>query len=144
MADNYRVTAARTGTSSATLHNSKEFFNACYIGGYVIECGQKLLLESVTNSGTWNYHELDDLQRDYKNRLYALKRSKYTKASQLAKLNLLVEIDKVFSTVFTTWHPKYRYDDSHGCDELTSQKYQQEITGAQKIIARLHTNGFIK
>jgi len=144
MADNYRVTAKRTGTSSTVLHDNKEFFNACYIGGYVVECCQKLLLESVTNAGTWNYHELDDLQRDYRTKLHVLKRSKHAKASQLAKLNLLIEIDKVFKTIFDTWHPKYRYDDAHGWDETTSQKYQQEIAGAQKIIARLHVNGFIK
>jgi hypothetical protein len=144
MADNYRVTAKRTGASSAVLHNSKEFFNACYLGGYVIECCQKLLLESVTNAGTWNYHELDDLHRDYKAKVYALKKSRHPKASQLIKAHAIVDIDKLFKTIFETWHPKYRYDDAHGWDETTSQKYQQEIIGALKIIARLQINGFIK
>lgn len=144
MADNYRVTATRTGASSVTLHNNKEFFNACYLGGYVVECCQKLLLESVTHAGKWNYHDLDTLQSDYKSKLYALKKSNNSKIAQLAKLNLLVEIDKSFKTIFETWHPMHRYDDAYNWDEATSKKYQQEIAGALKVIARLKVYGFIK
>lgn len=45
--DNFYKTANRCFNSSKILHSNVEYFNACYLGGYVLECYGKLIFQKI-------------------------------------------------------------------------------------------------
>jgi|GEM_PF-1392068 hypothetical protein len=51
--------------SSKILHENKQFFNACYLAGYVVECYQKIVIQ-ILDSNPKMIHDLDELKKHYK------------------------------------------------------------------------------
>lgn len=133
----YFNTAERMYKSSKILHDNKQFFNACYLAGYVVECFQKTVIE-ILNQDPKKIHDLEDLKRQYKS-LKATRRGQ-----DLAKKNLFVDIESKFPTIFSVWHPTHRYDDSYTWTEESSIKFQEELKHCLHLLNRLKTNGYIK
>lgn len=133
----YFQTAERMLQSSKILHENNQFFNACYLAGYVVECYQKIVIQ-ILDSNPKMIHDLDELKEHYK-RLKATRRGQ-----RLVKDSLAVDIEAKFPSVFQLWNPTHRYDDTHKWDEESSLKLQKEIKQCNHILARMRTNGYIK
>lgn len=136
MDDQYRKTSERMYSSAFLLHNNRQFFNACYLAGYVIECYQKLVIQ-ILGSDPRMIHNLEDLKAHYKQ----LKNT--SKARQYLKQGIILDIEQKCPTVFLMWHPTHRYDESHEWNEQNSIQFQEEIKRINHVIARMKTNGLI-
>ena len=137
MADNYRFTAERTQRSSKALHDSENYFDACYLAGYVVECYMKVLYKHVTKNDPALVHDLSKL----KSQLKGIK--KVSTATALQKKGFWLDVEQYCQRICKDWDPKYRYDDAHPWDEGTSTAFQNEIKRCLAQIARLKTNGLI-
>lgn len=133
----YLRTAERMLQSSKILHENKQFFNACYLAGYVVECYQKIVIQ-ILDSNPRKIHDLDELKEHYK-RLKATGRGQ-----KLVKESLAIDIEAKCPSIFQSWNPTHRYDDTHQWDEENSLKFQKEIQQCNHILARMRTNGYIQ
>lgn len=53
--DNYFDTAERMRDSARLLHERKQFFNACYLAGYVYECYGKSIMQLIGHPVAGNH-----------------------------------------------------------------------------------------
>ena len=58
----YLQTAERMRLSSKILHENKQFFNVCYLAGYVVECYQKIVIQ-ILDSNPKMIHDLNELKK---------------------------------------------------------------------------------
>jgi len=142
MADNFRITAERTGKSSATLHEAGEFYNSCYLGGYVIECYQKILLQLLGSTEQERFGHAVNGKLLTNVQTYYLAHGS-SMANQLNTIGISSNLGALFSSVISSWNPTHRYDDSHGWNEPTSINYQAEVKLALQLLAKLQVNGLI-
>lgn len=142
MADDFKITAERMYASAKTLHEAGDHHNSCYLGGYVIECYQKILYSLLAPGDPQRIHDLADLKQSYKEKVYAFRNS--SKLAKLQKLKLSTDIQISFKSIYNTWSPTFRYDDSDTrWNEEVSKSYQEEIKHCKHLISQLKINGLI-
>ena len=138
MPDSYLNAIERMRDSSRLLHGSKQFHNACYLGGYVVECYLKILhslssLQRPAGRGRGAYgHNIQALNADL---VYALTSSTATARMRQYLLDISIEC----ASILATWNPNYRYDDGTiGWNEPTSNAFQSELEKCyEKVIKML-------
>ena len=140
MADDYKMTALRMGQSSITLHLAGEFYNACYLGGYVIECYSKILLKHLGTPATG--HALSSLTNTVVNNYLAMNS---TAAGQLTRSGVMCDPLVDFAHILSNWNANKRYDDIHTAiwNSSMSTHYQSEINIALRYISKLQLDGLI-
>ena len=137
MPDDYTKTALRMGSSSKALHNANEFYNACYLGGYVIECYQKILLKLLGNPG--HGHHIPSLINSAETTYLS---SSSTIAGQLNRLGVMVNLRADFVYIQSSWGAGERYSGTNSIwNNTMSANYQQEITIALNNISAIATSG---
>jgi hypothetical protein len=139
MADDFKKTAKRMGKSSSTLHNAREFYNACYLGGYVIESYAKILI-GLLGTSHGNEHRIPVLIGDVE-RNYLLANS--TLIGKIRNSGVAINLRTDFAQISRNWHPYKRYAGVESWNVRTSTDFQAEITLALQHIARLEVNGVI-
>lgn len=139
MADDFKITARRMAQSSITLHQASEFYNACYLGGYVVECYTKIII-GILGVSHRNEHRIDLLINNVESN-YLLMNS--TATTQLTKAKVMSDLSSDFSGIQSTWHPIKRYGGAGLWVESTSNQFQIEITLALQYIAKLEVDGLI-
>ena len=128
--------------SAKTLYESTDYHNSCYLGGYVIECYQKIVYSLLAPGAPQRIHDLSDLKKSYKEKVYAFKNS--SSLAKLQRLKAVVDIDIAFNNIYSSWDPKFRYDDSETrWNKATAEKYQKEIKHCKHLISILLINGLI-
>lgn len=131
--DNYYDTANRMYKSSQTLHNNREFHNACYMSGYVIECYMKIMHNCILQSMPPFTHKLQTLDTGITNYLvngnssfstYLLDRSSFT-------------------NIFNEWDPvSRRYIELiQEWQEQNSNDFQNEIHLAMQELTKMKLDG---
>lgn len=142
MADNFKVTAERMYASAKTLYESNDHHNSCYLGGYVIECYQKILYLLLAPGAPQHIHDLGELKQSYKDKVYVFRNS--SQLAKLKKLKVNVDIELAFNRIYNSWNPIFRYDDSQDrWNEEVSKEYQKELKHCKYLINQLQINGLI-
>lgn len=143
---NYYKTALRTAKSSKTLHNNSEFFNSCYLGGYVLECYGKLLVKRAMDLSDL------DLQKTFSHNLKNIRQFINILNSDPSALGLLdttylVDLNTTCSSMINgsnRWDPYKRYDvDENIWDQSTSDNYQNIINILMSQINQMKLDGVI-
>jgi hypothetical protein len=135
MSDNFLVAIERMRDSSRNLHGTSHFHNACYLGGYVVECYLKILyglstLNHAAGPRTYS-HNLGALNADL---IYNLTSSASTSRMRPYSIDIATEC----STILSTWNPVNRYNDgSIGWDEQTSILFQSELEKCFEKVAKM-------
>jgi len=144
--DNFYKTALRTFKSSTTLHNSGEYFNAFYLGGYVVECYSKIVLNHAFS-----------LSSEYSKKHFAHDLIKTTKEIEYLRqdpsvsglidtkyiVNLNVECQNIISGR-NKWKPiKRYYDDETIWDNIASTQFQDAINIVMRQIRLMKIDGVI-
>lgn len=134
-------TAKRMYKSSETLHNSGEYHNACYMGGYVIECYSKIIvgLAYGFTDNEWAKefsHNLKDLN----------KQLQYILSNSQVYSQYIVDMNIQFSTIVSgssKWHPNKRYSINSACwNQANSADFQQQIYSAMQHLTQMHLDGY--
>ncbi|MDM8565799.1 hypothetical protein QUF74_09110 [Candidatus Halobeggiatoa sp. HSG11] len=145
--DNFYKTALRTSKSSKTLHDNSEYFNACYLGGYVVECYSKILLKyaySLTN---------EDLKKEFKHDLKRTTREieilrQDQTISDLINPAYLIDLNNICNIIITgqnKWDPiKRYYNDETIWNDDTSIQYQHAINIVMDQISLMKIDGIIQ
>ena len=144
MADNYFDTAQVMQRDSRCLHDNQRWHNACYLAGYVVECG----LKAIAEADGMTQQQLS--RRPYGHNL--------TELASLTKLVPLVTTSRLFtdcrgllfdsskitdSPLYSTWNPFKRYDTSLWNDQNTSQEFQETAQYLFDLLNELRLNGTI-
>jgi hypothetical protein len=143
--DNYYITAIRMYDSSKILHTNLDYFNACYMAGYVIECYAKIIISIVYTAQTIEIahlyrHSIKDLDREIK---YVLNDSNI---GSVINPKYILNIDSNFPDIckgIAKWDPFKRYDDSYPWDQNTSNKFQSQIINAINILLEMKVDGLL-
>lgn len=110
MADNYKDTAYRMYESSKMLYANRQWFNANYLAGYVLECYCKLILSYTLSCG-------EQLSRD------SIKKYSHNLDTMRSEIDLIalnggnasqycIEIHNTCNKIIKNWNPYYRYESS--------------------------------
>lgn len=133
--DNFYDTAKRMYKSSETLHNNSEYHNACYLGGYVIECYAKIIVGVFTTNTPRSFgHRIGNLDSELQNILSG--------NSSLSSYILNGPTD--FNSVLSYWNPvDLRYIDSVSSisTQNMSDNFQSEIQAAMQKLAQMELDG---
>lgn len=144
--ENYYKTAKRTSKSSMTLHQNNEYFNSCYLGGYVLECYTKLLLKKALNLSDL------DLKKEFSHDIKKLNKLIKTLSADPSAIGLLdtkylIDINLNCTLMISgnkKWDPNKRYYiDETIWDSDTSEKYQTYITLLMTEISNMKLDGVI-
>lgn len=144
MADDYFDTAELMQHDSRCLHDNRCWHNACYLAGYVVECGFKTIAEADGMTP-------QQLMRPpYGHNL--------TQLTPLTRLVPLVTASRLFtdcrgmlfdssqitsSLLYSTWDPNDRYQPTLWDDEDTSQQFQETAQYMFSFLQELRLNGSV-
>ncbi len=138
MSDDYFGTADCMQRDSSYLHEQQRWHTACYLAGYVIEAGLKVIAQADGMS-----------ERDLQSRSYG---------HQITKLLPLVTTARLFvnyrgtpfdsnkitsSRLYTQWNPNKRYQPTTWNDEATSRDFQNIAEYVFDFLTELYLNGVI-
>lgn len=133
--DYFYNTAARMAKSSEILHSNNNYHNACYLGGYVVECYAKIIVSLFSTSNPRLFkHNVQGLNT----RLGEILTTNTTLS------NYILDGNTVFSSILNNWNPgSLRYVGS--TNELTSHalsnSFQNEIKIVMTTLAKLEVDG---
>lgn len=143
MADNFKDTAYRMYESSGILFKDKQWFNANYLAGYILECYCKLVLTcelscggSLTRASVRGYsHNINELRNEVD--LILLTGGT---ASQYC-INICTECNELY----LNWNPKFRYEDDTYIfnDSLLAKSINDEINRIIYIVLQMEVDGVI-
>lgn len=148
MGDNFYNASRRFYKSSKKLHDNDEYFNACYLAGYIVECYGKLVLTAGLGStpeelakARYIGHDLKKLKKDLNYWvadpfLCSVLHPKYI-------MDLSTECPTILRGE-KRWHPIARYmeNDNHW-DNNCSDLFQDESKKAMKLVVRMKMDGVI-
>lgn len=141
MADNFIDTAERMRDSSNTLHCEKDFHNACYLAGYVVECYLKLFMRfslptpAATPRGYG--HDIKNLGIDL---FYAATSS----ASASAYRNYILDAQTLCPNIINSWDPFKRYEGNPTqWNETMSISFQSEKEKCFDMLAKMTVDNVI-
>jgi hypothetical protein len=144
--ENYYKTARRTALSSKTLHNNGEFFNSCYLAGYVLECYTKLLLKKALNLTDV------DLKKEFSHDIKKLNQiitilKEDPSAYGLLDTKYLIDITSTCNSMVrgtNKWDPNKRYNtDETIWNSSVSNEYQLSVSIIMAEISKMKLDGVI-
>ncbi|MBN2617365.1 MAG: hypothetical protein JXR64_03525 [Spirochaetales bacterium] len=144
--ENYYKTSRRTALSSNILHSNGEFFNSCYLAGYVLECYTKLLLKKALNLTD------EDLKKEFSHDIKKLNKTitilkEDPSAYGLLDTSYLIDLTSTCSRMISgtnRWDPNKRYDaDETIWNSLVSQEYQCSVSIIMAEINKMKLDGVI-
>ncbi len=143
--DNFYKTAVRNFKSSQTLHSNSEFFNSCYLGGYVVECYSKMIIKAAYGSeGSELKSFMHDLKRTTREIDYLVGDPS---ASGLVDTRYLLDLKSQCGTIIAgqnKWDPiKRYYNDESIWNSSASSAYQRAIDIVMQTITTMKIDGII-
>ncbi len=142
MPDNFFVTAERMHDSSKLLHEETHYHNACYTAGYVAECYLKILVLQMSMPrplfGRSGYgHDVSLLNSEILSYI-----SSNSAVSPFSRYSLDMGVS--CPSIYTSWNPLKRYDDTSGWDnDLVSNNFQHEQGICFEKIISMYVDGLI-
>lgn len=144
--DNYYCTAERIYEDVDLLFREKRYFNTCYLGGYVLECYAKLVLNQIFGVTMIELkkfsHRIDDINKEL------LQYISISTTGGSAPGTYLFDLKAKCPTVCTSsekWNPNNRYDDGTGLwGAAVAQSYYHEMTELILLLVQMKIDGVIK
>lgn len=143
MADNFKDTAYRMHESSGILYEKQQWFNANYLGGYVLECYCKLILsvtlacgEQLSRVSVQNYrHDINSMKTDID--LILLNGGSAVK--------YCIDLNTTCGNIISSWNPNYRYESSTYClnSNNLAEKINEEMNRLMDTILEMDVDGVI-
>lgn len=145
----YLSTLMRMYKDSRLLYQEEEYYNSCYLSGYVLECALKYILLTYGKNQNGIEYTLDDMK---------------TLAHNTSKLNqhlndwismtggiaskYRLDCDRICRNIYIgcggypKWDPKYRYGEHPQWNEaIYCGKYMEEIDNIFHFIANIVVGG---
>lgn len=141
----FQLTMQRMYESGKLLYESKHYYNSCYLFGYVLESGMKLVLQNydVRHDGSkYSVGELKSLQHSLEKLVLSVK--------NINRIPLVLRQDNMFSCPhicdrqdgYPGWHPRYRYGEHPMWDNPDWCKcYYDEATQFLNWLRKLNCKG---
>lgn len=139
--DYYQDTAVRMCDSSTTLYQNKQWLNACYLAGYVVECYGKRMVELAVESGVFEgqaarifSHQIFDLNEYVKN--IAVMGSPLSAYCQ--------DLGVICPVLLSGWNPftiRYASDSHEWNTEEIAKKIHKEIEMLAETIIQMQVDG---
>lgn len=144
MEDNYKDTVYRMSKSATVLYKDKQWFNTCYLAGYVAECYCKEILLLAEQEG---YHFSNAGRvREFSHKLDKLK----DEVNLIALVSgvasaYCIDVQKECPTIYANWNPNKRYQsNSHMFNqEVTADKVMNEMRNLMKSIVQMEIDGVL-
>ncbi len=145
----YLSTLQRMYTDAKILYEKGEYYNSCYLSGYVLECALKHILLSYGRKEDGGAYTLNEVKRFLHN---TVKLNKYLDdwASIAGGVEARYRFDsrKLCPHIFVgeggypKWDPKYRYGEHPQWEqEPFCRKYIQDIENIFRFISNLVLGG---
>lgn len=139
--DNYQDTAIRMCDSSTILYRNKQWLNACYLAGYVVECYGKRMVELEAESGDFEgqatrgfSHHIDNLNEYVKNiAVMGSPLSAYCK-----------DLEVICPVLLSGWNPftiRYASNSHEWNTEETAEKIYKEMEALADTIIQMQVDG---
>lgn len=139
--DYYQDTAIRMCDSSTILYKNKQWLNACYLAGYVVECYGKRMVELAEESEAFEgqaarsfSHQIVDLNEYVKN--IAVMGSPLSAYCQ--------DLGVMCPVLLSGWNPftiRYASDSHEWNTEETAEKIHKEIEMLAETIIQMQVDG---
>lgn len=141
MADNFIHTAERMRDSSNILHLNKDYHNACYMAGYVVECYLKMFLNfSLLRPGVNPRHYGHDINSLSTDLHYAATSS----VSASAHKSYVIDVQTECPYIIQSWNPFNRYEGNPSqWNEIMSQNFNLEKEKCFDIITKMIVDNII-
>lgn len=140
--DNYIDTAYRMYDSSLELKKVKQWLNACYLAGYIVECYCKLILQSAVNQG----YCVSDSRLLYSHKLEELGNEIIIGLPGVVSASYCADVSSVCSSIVNGWGVSLRYAaDSHVWNsEEIAERVLGEVDELMEIIMNMQLDGVIE
>lgn len=152
MNTDFLKTCDKMYASATTLSNNQEYYNSCYLSGYVIECYLKqIILKYAIKSDGTNY-TVDEIKAKYAHKIHVLIRdlkdcinvNASIPASCRIDLNIMCKTICIGTGGHPKWDPRYRYGEHSAWDDKSySDCYINEIKQLYNILSSLRVGGLI-
>lgn len=151
MSEDFFDTCGRMFASATTLNGNHEYYNSCYLSGYVVECYLKHLILTFGTKDDGTDFSIDDIRKDYGHNLQSLIHDMNDFISinpnipASCRFDLNVECSAIVGTSGQLkWHPNYRYGEHpKWSDESCSGAYISEITKLHETLTSLRIGGIL-
>lgn len=145
MPDNYQDTAYRMYDSSHLLFQKKQWFNANYLSGYILECYCKLVLTLYSQHG-YSFSRGHSTLRSFGHKLSDLKNEiDLISLSGCAASSYCLDILSTCPNTLNEWDPKRRYEPD--CSTLNTktlaEKIHMETESLIDMIMKMDIDGVI-
>lgn len=138
-------TVYRMYESSDLLYKQQQWFNANYLGGYVLECYCKLILMIASQQG-YTFSKKRHNVRQFMHDVYELKDE-----VDLISLNgglssgYCLDVQNACTNLLNNWNPNKRYEADSGIlnNEVLAEKIHTEVEILMDLIIKMEIDGVL-
>ena len=147
----FMLTLDRMYASSTLLNDNQNYYNSCYLAGYVVECYLKQIIYLYAAKDDGSNYSITDI-KVYQHRLDKLVTDLSDTINIASGIPAACRIDiKALCRTICTgtggypqWNPKYRYGEHPAWDDKNyAGDYQKEIAQLYQDISSLRLRGLL-